>query len=69
MMRASGNSPRIAMIASRPFISGIWMSISVTSGLCSRNWWTASRPLAASATTAMSGCEPMSVAIPCRTTG
>ena len=37
MMRASGNSARIATIASIPFISGICRSMSVTSGLCRRN--------------------------------
>src|SRR5262249_28114841 len=36
MMRESGNSPRMAMIASRPLISGICRSISVTSGECTK---------------------------------
>ena len=48
MIRASGNSPRIALIASMPPISGICKSISVTSGWCLRNSSTASRPLEAS---------------------
>ena len=48
MIRASGNSSRIATIASKPLISGICRSINVTSGRHSRDSAIASRPLDAS---------------------
>jgi hypothetical protein len=54
MMRAPGNSARIALIASIPPISGICKSISVMSGRCFRNCSSASRPLEASATSSIS---------------
>src|SRR6266478_5444284 len=66
MIRASGNSPRIAMVASRPFISGICKSIRVTSGRCVRNCWIASRPLDAWPTKLMSDWPATSAAIPSR---
>ena len=50
MMLADGNSARIAIMASTPFISGICKSISVTSGRCALNCSTASWPFEASAT-------------------
>src|SRR5277367_4665960 len=55
MIFASENSPRIAMIASSPFISGICKSIRVMSGRCARNCWIASSPLEACATNFISG--------------
>src|ERR1700730_11315725 len=69
MMRASGNSPRIALIASTPLISGICRSISVTSGRCVRNCCTASRPFVASATSLKSACAETNPAIPWRISG
>jgi len=53
-IRASGNSSRMALIASTPFMSGICRSIKVTSGRCFRNWTMASRPVEASAINFMS---------------
>src|SRR5216684_1755216 len=69
MIRASGNSSRIAIIASRPFISGICKSIRVMSGRCARNRSIASRPLEASATKLMSGWVARRAAIPLRNRG
>src|SRR6476646_5548917 len=69
MTRASGNSPRIAISESRPFICGICRSMRVMSGRCVRNCWIASRPLEASATTLMSGCVAKSAAMPLRNRG
>src|SRR5271157_1890290 len=66
---ASGNSFRMAMSASRPFISGICRSISVMSGWYVRNCWIASRPLHASPIKVMSGWTPTRPAIPSRTSG
>jgi hypothetical protein len=60
MIFASGNSPRIATIASKPFISGICKSISVTSGRCVRNCWIVSRLFEASATRVLSRWVPTS---------
>ena len=66
MIRASGNSPRIAMIASIPGMSGICRSIRVTSGRCARNNSTASRPVDASATNCMSDSAPINARMPFR---
>ena len=45
-------APRvICLVASRPSIPGIRMSISTTSGACAATWDTAASPLAASPTT------------------
>src|SRR5208337_3624396 len=64
MIFASRNSPRMAVMASRPFISGICRSIIVTSGRCVRNCWIASRPFEASATRVISGSSPSRTAMP-----
>src|SRR6266700_6142606 len=69
MIRASGNSSRIVIIASKPFISGICKSIRVMSGRCARNRSIASRPLEASATKLMSGWVARRAAIPLRNRG
>src|SRR5579871_1810633 len=69
MILASGNSPRIAISASRPFISGICKSIRVMSGRCARNCWIASCPFEASATKHMSGWVASRAAIPLRNRG
>ena len=55
-------------VASMPFMLGIAMSMMTTSGLCSSARRTLSRPSAASATTAMSGCFSSSARRPSRTT-
>ena len=68
-MRASGNSLRMAIIASMPLMSGSRMSMSVTSGRCSRNSWMASRPVEAWATISMSGWLLMTAAMPSRRSG
>jgi len=52
-----------------PFTIGIWMSISVKSGRCARNSWSASLPLDASATTAMSVSVATIAAMPSRSSG
>jgi hypothetical protein len=49
--RHSGSAATIWRVASIPFISGIMMSINTIRGCLSRHSATASRPLAASATT------------------
>src|SRR5271165_3653901 len=67
-MCASGNSLRIALIASMPHIFGICRSISVTSGRWFRNCSTASCPSHASATSSMSAWVPSRRAMPSRTT-
>src|SRR5215469_12487922 len=69
MIRASGNSPWIWLIASMPFRSGIWRSIKVTSGRCERYFSTASRPLDASATSFISASPLISAAMPSRSRG
>src|SRR5579883_3015344 len=68
MMRAPGHSSRIFEIASAPPSFGSRRSISVTSGVSLRNVSTASRPSAASETTARSGTVFSSATSPCRTT-
>ena len=65
-IRASGNSLRMAMIASMPLISGICRSIRVMSGWCRRNCSIASRPVEACATSSMSGSTSTSAAMPWR---
>src|SRR5260221_1973476 len=59
----------MAIVASMPLQSGSLRSISVTSGWCSRNRCNASAPLAASATSSMSGWFLMTAAIPSRKSG
>src|SRR5262249_51767642 len=66
MIRAFGNSLRIAMIASMPPISGICRSINVTSGRCFWNSFIASIPVDASAINSMSGSAFTSAAMPLR---
>ena len=68
-MRASGNSPRMAMIASIPPISGICRSIKVTSGRFSLNCASASRPVAASPAISMSASASIKAPIPSRSSG
>ena len=69
MMRASGNSVRIAAAVSIPLISGSLRSMSVTSGRCVRNRLIPSCPFDACATKFMSGCAANSAAIPSRYRG
>src|SRR5260221_6695287 len=59
----------MAIVASMPLQSGSLRSISVTSGWCSRSRCNASAPLAASATSSMSGWFLMTAAIPSRKSG
>src|SRR5271166_3500929 len=66
MIRALGNSLRMAMIASMPLISGICRSMRVMSGWCRRNCSIASRPVAACATNFMSGSISINDAMPWR---
>ena len=68
-MRAFGNSPRMAMIASMPPISGICKSIKVTSWGASLWVAQAFGERAASATNCMSGSVPIKSAIPSRRSG
>ena len=63
-MRASGNSDRIAIMASMPFTSGSLRSWRVTSGLYLRKCSIASRPVETCATTCVSGWALMTLAIP-----
>src|SRR5436190_9323695 len=68
-MRADGKRERIAAMASMPFRSGLWRSLRVTSGRCFSKAVTASRPLAASATTSTSGSSWRTAVTPCRSSG
>src|ERR1044072_9354747 len=68
MMRASGNSLRIAAIASTPLFSGMRRSINVMSGGCSRYSSTACCPLTPCAITSISATVLMSETNPCLTT-
>src|SRR6266498_1418784 len=68
MIRASGISSRIAIVAWTPPTPGMRKSMSAISGRCSRNNCTASWPFAASAITIMSGCMSIMLRNPMRTT-
>src|SRR5512143_1819388 len=63
-----GFDARMRRVASMPFMFGMAMSITTTSGKCSSARRTLSRPSAASATTAMSVCFSSSARRPSRTT-
>ena len=69
MIRASGNSVRIAAIASMPFMSGRRRSMSVMSGRCWRNRSRPSFPVLASATSSMSRWLLIIAEIPSRRSG
>src|SRR5579872_2649633 len=56
-IRVEGNSCLMRRAASKPFITGIVISSSTTSGLCSRTLRTASAPSEASQTISMSTCD------------
>ena len=64
---ASDSSPVIRRVASRPSITGIRTSISITSGCSLAASATASAPLLASPTTSMSGSPESSIVKPLRT--
>src|SRR6476620_10380972 len=63
-----GQDAAMRRVASMPFMLGIAMSMMTTSGLVSSARRTLSRPSAASATTAMSGCFSRRARRPSRTT-
>src|SRR3990172_4666923 len=65
--RTPGARLPISLVASRPLIPGIPMSIRTTSGISEQAASTASRPVLASPTTSMSGCASKSESSPART--
>ncbi len=67
LVAASRASPAIRRVAVIPSTSGMCMSMSTTSGACSRVSATATPPLAASAITAMSPADSSSSRNPART--
>src|SRR5262249_10410762 len=69
MIRALGNSVRIEIMVSMPLMSGSLRSIRVTSGLFLRKYSIASRPVETWATTFISGCLSITLALPSRTSG
>ena len=64
---AGAPTTRCCSVASSPFIRGIRMSMSTTSGRCSRAAATPSRPSTAWPTTSMSGAPPRIITSPERT--
>ena len=67
LVAASRGSLAIRCVAVTPSTSGMLMSMSTTSGACSRVSATATPPLAASATTVMSPADSSSSRNPART--
>src|SRR2546425_561636 len=65
MTRASGNSSRIAIVASTPPMTGMRKSMSVMSGLCSRNNSIASRPFAITAKSVVCAHPQIAFAVLC----
>src|SRR5690242_18981266 len=63
-----GHEATIRLVASMPFMLGMAMSMTTTSGDCSSARRTLSRPSAASATIAKSGCFSSRARSPSRTT-
>jgi hypothetical protein len=61
-----GWSAKMRRVASMPFMSGIWMSMRITSGVTAAAWVMASWPVAASPTTAVSAAAFSSAANPSR---
>ena len=67
MIRASGNSWRMATVTSLPLMSDRRRSMRVTSGLCCRKRAIASAPQLAAATSSKSGSVERMAAMPLRT--